>query len=182
MLDMVHRYTLPVLVFFMLILLAIGGLLVIRRMAVDTFYGEWVIRLERGVILGALAMVIWPLANHAFVASSAVLYGAEARSTYVALAPFFSVLFGLWALMILFYFYRQAERDTESAGKAFGVIISVLTVLNYSEIVSYAERYIGAGAGWEALLIPVALLLLAASGSSFLNLAKRSAFSSMGRN
>lgn len=181
MLDTVHRFTLPVLVFFMLILLAIGGLLIMRRMAVDTFYGEWAIRLERGVILGALAMIVWPLANHAFVASSAVLYGTEARSTYVALAPFFSALFGLWALMILFYFYRKAERDTESAGKALGILVSVLTVLNYSAIVNYAERYIGAGAGWEALLILPAFLLLAASGSSVLKLAKRSAFSSMGR-
>ena len=181
MLDMVHRTTLPVLVFFMLILLAIGGLLVMRRKAVDTFYSDWVIRLERGVILGALTMIIWPLANHAFVASSAVLYGTETRSTYVSLAPFFSALFGLWALMILFYFYRKAERDAEGAGKAFGVLASVLTVLNYSEIVSYAERYIGAGAGWEALLIPPALLLLAASGSGVLKLAKRSAFSSTGR-
>lgn len=182
MLDAAHRLTLPVFVFFMLILLAIGGLLVARRTAVDTFYSDWVIRLERGVILGALAMIVWPLANHAFVASSAVLYGTETRSTYVALAPFFSALFGLWALMILFYFYRKAERDAEGAGKALGVIASVLTVLNYSEIVSYAERFIGAGAGWEALLVLLALLALAASGSSFLKLAKRSAFSSMGRN
>jgi hypothetical protein len=182
MLDAVHRITLPVFVFFMLILLAIGGLLVMRRTTVDTFYSDWVVRLERGVILGALAMIIWPLANHAFVASSAVLYGTETRSTYVSLAPFFSALFGLWALMILFYFYRKAERDAEGAGKAFGIIASVLTVLNYSEIVNYAERYIGAGAGWEALLVLLALLLLAVSGSSVLKLAKHSAFSSMGRN
>jgi hypothetical protein len=181
MLDTAHRLTLPVLVFFMLILLAIGGLLVMRRTSVDSFYGEWAIRLERGVILGALAMIIWPLANHAFVASSAVLYGTETRSTYVTLAPFFSALFGIWALMILFYFYRKAERDAEGAGKALGVIASVLTVLNYAEIVNYAERYIGAGAGWEALLILPALLLLAASGSGVLKLAKRSAFSSVGR-
>jgi hypothetical protein len=180
-LDVVHRLTLPVLVFFMLILLAIGGLLVMRRTAVDTYYSDWVIRLERGVILGALAMTIWPLANHAFVASSAVLYGTEARSTYVALAPFFSAVFGLWALLILFYFYRKAERDAEGAGKALGILASVLTVLNYSAIISYSERYLGAGAGWEALLILPVLLLLATSGSGFLDLAKRSAFSSRSR-
>jgi hypothetical protein len=182
MVDTVHRITLPVFVFFMLILLAIGGLLVMRRTTVDTFYSEWVVRLERGVILGALAMIIWPLANHAFVASSAVLYGTETRSTYVSLAPFFSALFGLWALMILFYFYRKTEKDAEGAGKALGIIASVLTVLNYSEIVNYAERFIGAGAGWEALLVLLALLLLAVSGSSVFKLAKHSAFSSMGRN
>jgi hypothetical protein len=178
MLDRIHHLTLPVFIFFMLILLSIGGLLVARRTAVDTYYGDWVIRLERGVMLGALTMIIWPLTNHAFVASSSVLYGTGTRSTYVALAPFFSALFGLWALMILFYFYRKAERDAEGAGKAFGVIASVLTVLNYSEIISYAERYLGAGAGWEALLFLLALLLLAASGYGFLRLAKRSAFSS----
>jgi hypothetical protein len=169
---------LPVFVFFMLILLAIGGLLVIRRTAVDTYYSDWVIRLERGVMLGALTMIVWPLTNHAFVASSAALYGAGTRSTYVALAPFFSALFGLWALMILFYFYRRAEKDAEGAGKAFGVLASILTVLNYPQIISYAERYLGAGAGWQGLLILVALLVLAASGQGFLRLAKRSAFSS----
>jgi hypothetical protein len=181
MLGRLHHLTLPVFVFFMLILLTIGGLLIARRTAVDTYYGDWVIRLERGVMLGALAMIIWPLANHAFVATSAVLYGTGTRSTYVALAPFFSALFGLWALMILFYFYRKAERDAEGAGKALGVIASVLTVLNYPQLVSYAERFLGAGAGWEALILLLALLMLAGSGYGFIELAKRSAFSSKSR-
>ena len=70
------------------------------------------------------------------------------------LAPVFSALFGVWALMILFYFYRKTERDAEGAGKAFGVLASVLTVLNYPQIISYAERYLGAGAGWEATAHP----------------------------
>ena len=181
LLDRIHHLTLPVFVFFMLILLAIGGLLVMRRTAVDTYYSDWVIRLERGVMLGALTMIVWPLTNHAFVASSAALYGSGTRSTYVALAPFFSALFGLWALMILFYFYRKAERDAEGAGKAFGVLASIITVLNYPKIVSYAERFLGAGAGWQGLLILMGLLALAASGYGFLRLAKRSAFSTGGR-
>ncbi len=180
--DRIHHMTLPVFVFFMLILLAIGGLLIMRRNAVDTYYGEWVIRLERGVMLGALTMVLWPLTNHAFVASSSALYGTGTRSLYVALAPFFSAIFGIWALMILFYFYRKAERDAEGAGKAFGVIASVLTVLNYPQIISYSERYLGAGLGWEAVILIMVLMLLAASGNGFVSLAKRSAFSSSKRN
>jgi hypothetical protein len=181
-LDRIHHATLPIFLFFMLVLLVIGGLLVARRNAVDSYYGDWVIRLERGVMLGALTMVVWPLTNHAFVASSGVLYGTGTRSTYVSLAPIFSVLFGIWALLILFYFYRKAEKDAEGAGKAFGVIASVLTVLNYPQIISYSERYLGAGAGWEVLTLVVVLLFLALSGNDFLSLAKRSAFSSSGRN
>jgi hypothetical protein len=80
--------------------------------------------------------------------------------------------------MILFYFYRKSEKDVEGAGKALGVVASVLTVLNYSEIISYSERFLGAGAGWEAGLVVVALLVLATTGGGFLDLAKRSAFSS----
>ncbi len=134
-------------------------------MAVDTFYGDWVIRLERGVMLGALAMIIWPLANHAFVASSSVLYGAEARSTYVMLAPFFSALFGLWALMILFYFYRKAERDTEGAGKALGVHHQRAHRAQLSRHHQLLGAIYRRGSRVGGVAYPAALLLLATSGS-----------------
>ncbi len=182
MLHRIHGFTLPVLTFYLLILVVIGGLLVIRRKMVDLHYGIWLERLERGVVLGAIAMVVWPLSNHAFVETSAVLYGTSARSTYVTLAPFFTAVFGLWALMILFYFYRKSEKDIEGAGKAVGVIVSVLTVLNYPDIISFSERFVGAGAGWEALAMLAVLLILASTRISFLQFAKRSAFADERRN
>jgi hypothetical protein len=165
--DRVHSLTLPVIVFFMLILLVMGGLLIARRHAVDRYYFDMVLKVERGVLFGAFIMIIWPFTNHAFIESSATLYGPGNRSTYIEFAPFFSALFGLWALMILFYFYRKSEKDVEATGRAFGVIASLVTVLNYSEIVRYSERFIGSGASWESLTFLVLLILIIASRLTF---------------
>jgi len=157
----VHAWILPFIVFFLLVLFIIGVMLVIRRRSLDQFYGKYLNRLERGVLVGAFAMLFWPLSNHAYIQSSAVLFGGSSRSLFIQLAPAFSLLFGLWALMLLFFFLRRYKQDVETVGKIGGVIVSGIAFLRYEELVGYFEWLAGSGANALSLGFLGAILLTA---------------------
>lgn len=157
----VHEWVLPFIIFFLLVLFVIGIMLVIRRRALDEYYGKYLNRLERGVLVGAFAMLFWPLSNHAYIQSSGVIFGGSSRSLFVMLAPGFSLLFGLWALMLLFFFLRRYKQDIETVGKIAGVIVSGIAFLRYEELVGYFERLAGSGADSLSLGFLGAILLTA---------------------
>jgi hypothetical protein len=157
----VHEWVLPFIIFFLLVLFMIGFMLVIRRRSLDEFYGRSLNRLERGVLVGAFAMLFWPLSNHSYIQSTAVLFGGSSRSLFVTLAPVFSLLFGLWALMLFFFFLRRYKQDVELVGKIGGVVISAIAFLRYEEIVGYFERLAGSGADSLSLGFLGAVLLTA---------------------
>jgi len=157
----VHEWVLPFIVFFLLVLFIIGIMLVVRRRSLDEFYGKSLNRLERGVLVGAFAMLFWPLSNHAYIQSSGVIFGGSDRSLFVMLAPGFSLLFGLWALMLLFFFLRRYKQDVEMVGKVGGVIVSGIAFLRYEELVGYFERLAGSGADSLSLGFLGAILLTA---------------------
>lgn len=157
----VHEWVLPFLVFFLLVLFVIGAMLVVRREALDKYYPEQMSRIERGVLVGAFAMMFWPLSNHAYIQSSAVLFGNWSRSLFISLAPGFSILFGAWTLMLLFFFFRRYEQDMEVVGKITGVVASAIAILQYKELIGYFERFAGSGAGPISLGI-IGVVLVAA--------------------
>jgi len=157
----VHEWVLPFIVFFLLVLFVIGIMLVVRRRSLDEFYGKSLNRLERGVLVGAFAMLFWPLSNHAYIQSSGVVFGGASRSLFVMLGPGFSLLFGLWALMLLFFFLRRYKQDVEMVGKVGGVIVSGIAFLRYEELVGYFERLAGSGADSLSLGFLGAILLTA---------------------
>ena len=69
----------------------------------DRFYDSYMPSIENGVLIGATAMLFWPVTNQAFLQSVAVLYGPYSGSLYQdVLGPVFSLVFGLWGLLILF--------------------------------------------------------------------------------
>lgn len=141
-----HTLLLPLKVFFLLVILVIGILLAGWRRSVDRHYSEYVSYIERGVMVGAVAMLIWPISNHAFLQSRDVLYGAYSDGIYGILAPGLTFMFGAWALALLFFFFRSMEKDMEAVGKITGVIGSGIAILKYDEIVDYSVRITGTGA------------------------------------
>ncbi|MFP3920575.1 MAG: hypothetical protein ACLFU3_02615 [Dichotomicrobium sp.] len=159
--GMVHEWVLPFIIFFLLVLFVIGLMLVIRRRSLDEYYGKSLNRLERGVLVGAFAMLFWPLSNHAYIQSSGAIFGGSSRSLFVTLAPGFSLLFGLWGLMLLFFFLRRYREDVELVGKIGGVIISAVAFLRYEELLGYFERMAGSGADSLSLGFLGAILLTA---------------------
>lgn len=149
-----HRALLPLKVFFLLVLLAIGVLLAVWRRAVDQHFPRYASRIERGVLVGAAAMLLWPITNHAFIQAATVLYGGYGDSVYAKLSPLISLVFGVWALLLVLFFFRQHERDLEAAGKIFGGVASVIAVMKYNQIIDYSVRFVGSGADeWEVAVL-----------------------------
>ncbi|MEM1372373.1 MAG: hypothetical protein AAGG72_09140, partial [Pseudomonadota bacterium] len=71
----VHKILLPLKVFFLLVILVIALLLIFWRHSLPRFYPTLIERIQRGVLIGAFAMVFLPLMNMAFLQSSGLLYG-----------------------------------------------------------------------------------------------------------
>jgi hypothetical protein len=141
-----HALTLPFKTFFMLVLFIIGVLLVAWRATLDHYYENYMPQVENGVLIGATAMLFWPITNQAFLQSAAVLYGPYSGSIYQdAVGPLFSLVFGLWGLLILFFFFRHQEKTVELWVKVLGGMASVIAAVRYEEIIDYAVRYTGSG-------------------------------------
>ncbi|MGH1351241.1 MAG: hypothetical protein ACRBBN_10580 [Methyloligellaceae bacterium] len=141
-----HILLLPLKVFFLLVLVVIGAFLAIWRNNVDTYYKDFVFYIERGLMIGVVAMLFWPIANHAFLQSREVLFGAFSDGIYSIFAPIFSIIFGAWALAIMFFFFRSMEKNVEAVGKVAGLVGSAIAILKYDEIIDYSVRIAGSGA------------------------------------
>ena len=156
----VHAVLLPLKVFFLLMILVIGVLLAGWRRTIDRYYRSCTGRIERGLLIGALAMLLWPVTNHGFLQSSSVLYGTVGEGLYATISPIMSFMFAAWALLLVLFFFRQYERDIEAAGKIAGGIAGAVAILKYNEIIDYATRFVGSGADPMELAL-IAILWLA---------------------
>jgi hypothetical protein len=160
----VQGWTLGLKVFFLLTLVAISAMLAFRRARLEKHYREYMGRIEKGVLIGAVAMLFFPVMNHAFLQSAAMLDVAGGSDNYRGPAPFISFIFGAWALLLLFFFYRRRDKQMEFLGRIGGVIASGIAILKYDLIISYFVRYAGSGASpndiWVLAAIALGLLAL----------------------
>jgi hypothetical protein len=159
--GLVHNLTLPFKVFFMLMLLTISIMLAFRRKALERHYGPYLDGIERGVLIGAAAMVIFPVMTHAFLQSAALLYGAGPIDGFRANAPLVSLAFGAWALLLLFYFYGRRDKEIQGLARIGGVIGGAVAIVKYEQIIDFLVLAIGSGAGFGSLAV-LTLLGLAA--------------------
>lgn len=157
----VHAYSLALKVFFMLTLLVISMMLAFRRRSLEQHYAAYIYPIERGVLVGAVAMLFYPIMSHAFLQSAALLYGAGEGSSYRTPAPFISFAFGSWALLLLFFFYRRRDKEVEAIGRIGGVMASAIAVLKYDLIIDYFIRIAGSGAGITNIVLLGVLCLVA---------------------
>jgi len=162
--GLIHNWTLPFKVFFMLMLLTISFMLAFRRRSLEHHYAPYLDGIERGVLIGAAAMVIFPIMTHAFLQSAALLYGAGPIGGFRASAPLFSLAFGAWALLLLFYFYGRRDKEIQALARIGGVIGGAVAIVKYEQIIDFLVRLIGSGAGYVSLtvltLIAVAAILV----------------------
>jgi len=157
----VHAALLPLKVFFLLMVLTIGILLAVWRRTIDKHYKAYTGRIERGLLVGAAAMLVWPIANHGFLQSSILLYGKAGEGFYATISPIMSFLFAAWALLLVLFFFRQHARDVEAAGKIGGGIASAFAIMKYNEIIDFGTRFFGSGADPFELLLMAVLIVIA---------------------
>jgi hypothetical protein len=150
----VHRYLLPFKVFFLLIVFTIAILLVIRHRLLEEHYAPYLRKLQRGVLIGAFAMLVWPLMNLAFLQSSGLLYGSGFESIYRDASPLILAAYVLWVLLLVFFFFKsydRADRDMENMGRIAGIVGSAVAAANYETVIDYSVRLAGSGATWWSL-------------------------------
>jgi hypothetical protein len=157
----VHATLLPFKIFFLLMILVIGVLLAVWRRTIDRLYKPYTQRIERGLLIGAFAMLLWPISNHGFLQSASLLYGKFGEGVYATISPLLSLLFVAWALFLVLFFFRGHERDVEAAGKIGGGIASAVAIVKYNEIIDYATRFLGSGADPIELAVMGGLMALA---------------------
>jgi hypothetical protein len=147
---------LPLKVFFVLIVVAIGALLSMHRKRIDQFYRERVPPIERGVIIGAFAMLFWPIMDYGYQETANVLFGR-----FHGLQLRLSLVIVPWALLLLFYFLRRLGKQGEMIGQIAGVVTAGVAVLRYEDLNDWAVRLLGVGTNsW----IVAVLVILAVVG------------------
>lgn len=159
--HVVHSWLLPLKIMFLLILLAISLLLAVRFRSVETHYARHIARIERGLVIGAAAAMFFPFMSQGFLESSGALVGVNARGTFSTIVPVLSVIFGVWLLLIVFYFYRRRDKQLEMLGKLGGALAGAVAALKYNFIASIFVRFLGSGASMP-IITTLLLLSLAA--------------------
>ncbi|MGE3066830.1 MAG: hypothetical protein AB7K67_14675 [Hyphomicrobiaceae bacterium] len=132
----------PLKVFFVLILVVIGLMLALWRDRLDDNYRDKVPALERGVLIGAFAMLLWPMMDYAYQETSNAMFGRWGGGPQMRL----SLVLAPWTLLLLFYFLRRLGKYMEMVGQMAGVAASAIAVLRYEEINDWAVRLVGGGA------------------------------------
>lgn len=133
---------LPMKIFFVLVIVAIAVLLAIWRSRIDEHYRELVPRLERGIIIGAFAMLFWPAMDYGYQQTTDVLFGRHGEGPQLRL----SLVLAPWALLLLFYFLRRLGKQGEKIGQISGVIVAAVAVLRYEQLNDLVGRIFGIGA------------------------------------
>lgn len=144
---------LPLKVFFVLVVVAIGALLALWRDRIDQLYRDLMPRLERGVMIGALAMLFWPAMDYAYQQTANVLFGRFNPGLQLRL----SLVIAPWALLLLFYFLRRFGKQGEMVGQISGVVLAAVAVLRYEQLNDWGVRMLGVGADQWVLAALTAL-------------------------
>jgi hypothetical protein len=154
------RVFLPLKTFFILVVVGIAVLLAWWRNRIDELYGNLVPSLERGVIIGGLAMLFWLAMDYGYQQTANVLFGRPQASPQ--LRP--SLVLVPWGLLLLFYFLRRLGKQGELVGQISGVVFAGVAVARYEQLNDWIVRLVGIGAApWMlAVLIAVALIGLVA--------------------
>ena len=144
---------LPLKIFFVLVVVAIGVLLAAWRDKIDQHYRELVPRLERGIMIGALAMLIWPAMDYAYQQTANVLFGRFDPGLQIRL----SLVIAPWVLLLLFYFLRRFGKQGEMVGQVSGVVVAAIAILRYEQLNDWGVRLLGIGASEWVLGVLIAL-------------------------
>jgi hypothetical protein len=141
----------PLRIFFVLILVAIGGLLAVWRHKLDTHYAELIPDIERGIIVGAIAMLFWPLMDYAYQQVANALFGRS-----VGMQFRLSLVIAPWALLLLFYFLRHLGAYSAIVAQISGVVVAAVYVLRYEGLNDWAVRLLGIG--MDAVTVAIVVL------------------------
>jgi hypothetical protein len=132
----------PFKVFFIVVMIVVALMLAVWRNKMDTHYKSKVPSIERGIMIGAIAMLFWPIMDYGYQQTADVLFGRE----YGAFKWRWSVVIGPWVVLLLFFFLRRLGKNMAMVGQFSGIAGGLFAVLRYQDINNWAQRFFGAGA------------------------------------
>lgn len=147
----------PFYVFFLLTLIAISTLLAVRRARIEKSYPEHARAIDRGVLIGAGAMLMLPLMHNAFLLTTHLLHGDGGTVSPHRVPETFTALFAAWVVLVVITFLHPANAKAEMFSRIIGVIASVVFALKGDVITDYVTRLVGAGAGIYSIVLMFAL-------------------------
>jgi hypothetical protein len=147
---------LPLKIFFVLLVIAMGVLLAMARASIELHYRELIPSVERAMIVGGCTMLIWTAMDYGYQQTANVLFGRFHAGPQIRL----SLVIAPWALLLLFYFMRRLG-DFEIIGQIGGVLVAAIAVLRLDQLSDWVGRLFGAGADARVLVLQV---VVAAAG------------------
>ena len=147
-----QKIFLPLKIFFILVVVVIAALLARWRATLDQYYRERVVPLERGVIIGAFAILLWPIMDYGYQETANLLFGR-----FQGLQFRYSLIIVPWALLLLFYFLRRLGKQGEMIGQIAGCVTAAVAVLRYEELNDWGVRLLGVGTSWYIIVLLVVL-------------------------
>lgn len=148
---------LPMKAFFIIVITLIGVLLVFRRGRLAQHYADLLPAMEKGLQIGALAMLPWLLMDYAQQQVSDVLYGPTDGFPFrpsLVLIP--------WALLLAGYFADRIQIELVRLVQLASGVISAVAILNYRSVFDWSAKLVGVGAS------PLAFYLLAGTALAVL--------------
>jgi hypothetical protein len=128
--------------FFIVVILVIGVLLVVRRDILENHYHNEAPSIERCMLVGAAALLVWPMMDYAYHQTTLALFGRLKEGPHFRL----SLAIAPWFLLVLFYFLARLSRKIERWGQLLSVGASGLALYRYDEANDLAVRFLGSGA------------------------------------
>jgi hypothetical protein len=146
---------LPLKTFFILIIIAIGFLLAVWHRRIHLHYRELIPRIERGIIIGALAMLLWLAMDYGYQQTTNVLFGRLGSGPQLRL----SLVVAPWVLLLLFYFLTRLGKQGEMIGQISGVIVAAVAILRFQDLNDWADKLVGIGTGHVGVIVLFAIAL-----------------------
>lgn len=148
-------YLLPFKAFFIIVIVLIGIFLIAWKHTLWTHYGPHIRAMERGLQIGAVTMLFWPIMDYAYQQTSDVLYGP--KSTFPLRL---SLVVVPWALLLTFYFANKVRIELARAAQVVGGAASGVAVLRYQDISDWSSKIAGPGAATLHFFLLAGLCLI----------------------
>jgi hypothetical protein len=142
--------------FFIVVLMVIAILLLLWRMRIQRVYPDLARRIDWQVMIGAFALLLWPVMDYAFQDAANALYGRFDDGIQLRL----SLVVGPWLAVILYYFLQRFHRRVEVLGQILGVAGGLLAFFARDELRDLATKMTGVGMpSWMFPIFGLALIM-----------------------
>jgi hypothetical protein len=156
--SLTGRYYVPLetfKIFFLFLMVTASIFLVLRYSVFATYYKTMTSRIELGLVIAAIIVLMGQFMYSADMQAQDALYGTANRPASRGMAPFFTILYGASALLVALFIYARR-------GGQFGQLwmlavcgTAIVALIQYDRIVAIIGRALGSGLSTTALVLLV---------------------------